>query len=427
MTDTSVETIEYTSQEIPDIDIETSESDFMELVDNALNDSSMHVLGRQVGLAMRDPGYIDIMRDIAESASEDSEGLWEQLYSVVEWEVSQVTVGEAISGSQHQAQFGILSSALNALILDKEIGFFEIGSFMLQPIQMLESTTHGKNVVITGHHRLFTAVLMLRAGDCSWESILSQTIPVFLAKINTAKLKEVWQVENKQLAASVAELEAQLWLSGNASRKSTSTEKSAYKDAKKGVSLFDKDSILTSDVLSHKDKAVYYSLHLAYGFGIFADPQTGAIERELQLDPSSADFRVWTSPKINTFSSIMSSALTNLAKIKVFANAEDKRGTSKWQPSLDSRHMPSLIEQLFDIDERTGSSLIDDAIVMGCASAELGWQHNVAKSKSLIGKALAEIIDGSIEPIVQAVIKTSQKSAQKGVKTVTKFKGRRVV
>lgn len=420
-------------QDMQDEEIEVSPltADFCEHLDSILEDDNLRdsQLGSKVSELFSDPEFKQQMQAFAEEAEESDGTYFLDQLTCITWEVEEIPFGDILEGSQYQHQFGILSSAMNSLFLDKTTGLAMNSFLFMMPIAEVVRRSDDTLIQVGGHHRGAGFALMMRQGGAEWGTILDMNVPVLVGTINEKKLAELNDVPLSKVEEYVKELEAKLWMASNKSRKPTTVENSSYADAKKGIDPTSLDSILGSNILSTKEKFVKSIMAIAYGEGILPDQKTGATERQLVAFPqATGDDRLWPDPKPNTFSKIAAAFYVGLSKI-VF-EAEGKEGKAKkikkWEPTLKVRkHLVPIVEWVFTPDQRSGLCPLEEAIPIGLSRSKAEFSGNIARNDSNIGHALAELLDKRVEPAVPANVPKAKAKADKGTKN-KKFKPRNV-
>lgn len=404
---------------------------FIEHVNLVLDDDQTRVkqFGSKVSELFEDSQFKEQMSLFAEQA-ESSETFFVDEWTIVDWEIASTTLGSILEGSQFQEQYGVLSAAIQSLMLDKLTGLANNGFLFLYPLAEVIQREDGSTITIGGHHRITMACAMLAQGGTPWGTILDMEVPVMLGKIDRAKLAELNDVPLSKVTEYERELEARLWMASNRSRKPTAAETSDYNNNKKGIVLSDVDSILNNSILSTKDKVVNYFLSVGFSEGILPDKKTGSTERQLVAFPNATDDEMyWPDPKPQTFLSIASAFYTQLGKITI-GGGEQKEGkkakaVKKWEPSLKSaKHLTEIIDWIYTPDERTGLSPLEQAIPKGLAQAEGEYKSNVARNASKIGAALAIVLDSQVNPPVKPNA-PKEKAKAKSAKG-SKFKPRNV-
>jgi hypothetical protein len=429
MTTETMHETDVVSSELEDTVESERVQGFATYLDDILSDNDLRrsVLGAKLDDALRDT---DVMAQFSEfaAAAEESTTVFSDQFTVTDWAIESVTIEELIEGSQFQEQFGVLTTPITSIFLDKTIGLLNNGFLFLNPFEAIRRKD-GTLVLTGAHHRLFAISIAMRLGGAEWGDILDMEVPCLVGTLDVSKIADINDVPKSEADKFVLEMEANYWLASNMSRKPTPIEKSSYSNAKKGVSLLDPSSILESKVLSSKDKAVYLMRSEAYRLGFLPDLKTGATEKQWVAFPQNSGIaRYWAEPTDNAFSKIASSFISNLLKIKEeIPNDEGKKAKSVsiWQPTVQSgKGVIKLIEFLFTEDEQTGASPIELAIHKGLSKSTSEFNTNIARNASAIGQSLAHVVHTSLEPIVKPVKRAN--SSESSSKKPTKFKTRRI-
>lgn len=392
---------------------------FVKYTDGILKDSVLreHALGTKVSTLFGNEEFLTQCEEFA-SYCEDSTNLHDVL-SPINWSEEYMTIGSVVESSQYQQQHGLSATAISTLFTDKTTGLLSLHFSYLFPIEVVE--TNDRTILVGGHTRLMSFVLMLRAGGAEWSTILDQEIRVRVGRFDIVKIAEAFDTsEDEAKRTVVPRLEATLWLASNKSRKPTSDESASFKDNKDGVNVMDAESIIHSNTLSSAEKASTLILSQAYTLGYIPDNRTGYVAKQFVMAPeypSSEPARYWLRPPANTVRAIAKSCITALSRIKT------ESGAKKWLPSINSSNKFSkLVVSLFEENEE-GLTMVDQAIVKGLQKSSGEYAGNIARNASSIGAALAELIDGEFEPLVAPREKGDK---DKKATSVTKFRTRRL-
>lgn len=423
--------VEQDTDDEDTIEVSPIVESFVEHINKILDDDQTRVkqLGSKVSELFEDALFKEQMNLFAEEA-EGSSTFFVDQFTVVDWEVTTVSIGQIIEGSQFQEQYGILSTAINSLFLDKLTGLANNLFLMMMPVAEIIVREDGTSVTVGGHHRTSAVCLMFASGGLSWGEILDMQVPVLQGSINLKKLAELNDVPISRVTEFERELEARLWMASNKSRKPTAAESSDYNNNKKGIVLSDPDSVLNNSILSTKDKLVNYFLSVGYSEGILPDKKTGATERSLVAYPNATgEERFWPDPKPQTFLQIGSAFYAALGKITIGGEAKEgskAKKVKKWEPSLKNvKALVKVVEWIYTPDQRSGLCPLEEAIPRGLAKSDKDYGSNIARNASKVGQELALLLDERVEPIIPASAPKAGKKEKTAVKG-SKFKARNV-
>lgn len=341
----------------------------------------------------------DALADIASSLEDEDTILKEQFFGQYSISVVDVSIGDILSASEYQDQFGVLTSRISKILADSDVGLLKTFC-MFQPVKLL--SYNGRLRVMGGHHRTSTLTWLMHWAGANPQSIMSQVLPCIVFTVDNPLLVGSEKTEEE----AALRLVAQFWKTDNGSRSVTKEENSQYKFLKKGVAATSLDDIIESGVMKSSEKL---QLVARIVWSDIVEDTRGQASDVVDLSP---EIQTGTSLTVQTVSKLMASFYSNLKKIKVAvpytaSNGEETvKEFSKWAKDLEDANSFVKWTETIIAKKAGNKSLLERALISQIRSA---GSTNIARDIAKGGAILAQMFDESIAPKYTQKMKTVAK------------------
>jgi hypothetical protein len=361
--------------------------------------------------ALASPSF-ERLTDIIGTAAADSElGAYEVLQSTFDRAIELISIETLIKSAPLHMQRELDATALSALVADSNNGL-AVKFPLLIELPQVARYPDGTIELIGGNHRLATIVYTLHRAEIDEDTILSQELQVLVTSVNMESLKGLLgdaasQLTDYQLSEIASKTLKRMWFTSNGSRRVSTGEAKEYKTfSNKPRTVEGITAAFQASEITAKDA---FSLLSPYTAQKVCPPQDEVTSASVFPMDAFVD-GAHTMLTLDTVTGILNSAWTKTAGSKAYSKAVKQDGLFAVNAILSlvltsSNAFSSKGYFETDATDEEGNPIVElqgiecnmlqhaiDTVVNQLKADNNKYASNIARNKSAIGSALAELM-----------------------------------